>query len=105
MKRMYYVLSLAALIAVGCGGQKQLLKEAEVEVNIPCSGPEYQSSKEYFRANAYALSTDMMMAKKKALAEARAELATAMNVTVKRVTDNYASSYQVGGTGRGKRSF
>ena len=27
MKRIYYVLSLAALIAVGCGGQKQLLKE------------------------------------------------------------------------------
>ena len=95
MKRIYYVLSLAALIAVGCGGQKQLLKEAETEVNIPCSGPEYQSSKEYFRANAYALSTDMMMAKKKALAEARAELATAMNATVKRVTDNYGSSYQV----------
>ena len=96
MKKIYYVLSLAALIAVGCGGQKQLLQEAEVEVNIPCSGPEYQSSKEYFRANAYALSTDMMMAKKKALAEARAELATAMNATVKRVTDNYGSSYQVG---------
>ena len=70
MKKIYYVLSLAALIAVGCGGQKQLLQEAEVEVNIPCSGPEYQSSKEYFRANAYALSTDMMMAKKKALQNA-----------------------------------
>ena len=105
MKRIYYVLSLAALIAVGCGGQKQLLKEAETEVNIPCSGPEYQSSKEYFRANAYALSTDMMMAKKKALAEARAELATAMNATVKRVTDNYGSSYQVGEQEEAKGRF
>ena len=99
------MLSLAALIAVGCGGQKQLLKEAETEVNIPCSGPEYQSSKEYFRANAYALSTDMMMAKKKALAEARAELATAMNATVKRVTDNYGSSYQVGEQEEAKGRF
>ena len=78
---------------------------AETEVNIPCSGPEYQSSKEYFRANAYALSTDMMMAKKKALAEARAELATAMNATVKRVTDNYGSSYQVGEQEEAKGRF
>ena len=42
------MLSLAALIAVGCGGQKQLLKEAETEVNIPCSGPEYSEFKRVF---------------------------------------------------------
>ena len=47
----------------------------------------------------------MMMAKKKALAEARAELATAMNATVKRVTDNYGSSYQVGEQEEAKGRF
>lgn len=105
MKKIYYVLLFAALVVMSCGGQKQLLQQAEVEINIPCSGPEFQSSKEYFRANAYALSTDMMMAKKKALAEARAELATALNTTVKRVTDNYSSSYQVGEQEEAKSRF
>ena len=40
------------------------------------------------------LSTDMSIAKKKAMTEARAESATAINAKVKSVTDSYVSSYQ-----------
>lgn len=106
MKKIYLVLSVSLFLAVGCGGQKALVKPAEdVEVIVPCSGPEYQSSKDYFRASAMGLATDMMMAKKKALAEARAEIATEMNATMKRVTDNYGSSYQVGEQDESKSRF
>ena len=106
MKKIYFILGLSAILAAGCGGQKQLVKPQEdVEVVVPCSGPEYMTSGEYFRASAMGLSTDMMMAKKKALAEARAELATAMNSTMKRVIDNYGSSYQVGEQEEAKSRF
>ena len=87
MKKIYFILGLSAILAAGCGGQKQLVKPQEdVEVVVPCSGPEYMTDKSYFRASAMGFSNDMMMAKKKALAEARAELATSVNAAVKRVT-------------------
>lgn len=106
MKKIYYAF-MSLLLIVGCGGQKELVQkpQEDVEINVPCSGPEFMPSKEYFRASAMGLSTDMTMAKKKALAEARAELATSMNATVKRVTDNYASSYQVGEQEESKSRF
>lgn len=98
MKNFCYVLGVAIVsMLMGCGGQKALVQtQGDVEVVVPCSGPEYMTDKSYFRASAMGFSNDMMMAKKKALAEARAELATSVNAAVKRVTDNYASSYQLG---------
>ena len=42
MKKIYFILGLSAILAAGCGGQKQLVKPQEdVEVVVPCSGPEY----------------------------------------------------------------
>ena len=66
--------------------------QQDVEINVPCSGPEFQTNKEYFRASSMGLSTDMSIAKKKAMTEARAEIATAINAKVKSVTDSYVSS-------------
>lgn len=107
MKKLYYVLVLA-LILGACGGQKKVTQapsQGDVEVVVPCSGPEYMTNNEYFRASAMGLASDMMMAKKKALAEARAEIATQMNATVKRVIDNYGSSYQMGEQDESKSRF
>lgn len=107
MKKMYYAFGIALLVILtGCRAQKAPENPREdVEIVVPCSGPEYMTDKQYFRASAMGLSTDLMMAKKKSLAEARAELATAINATVKRVTDNYASSYQVGEQEENKSRF
>lgn len=77
----------------------------DVEVIIPCSGPEYQTNKEYLRASATGLSGDINMAKKKAMAEASAGLASAMNSLVERVATNYANSYQVGEDEEAKQKF
>lgn len=107
MKNFYYVLGVAIVsMLMSCGGQKALVQtQGDVEVVVPCSGPEYMTDKSYFRASAVGFSNDMMMAKKKALAEARAELATSINAAVKRVTDNYASSYQLGEREEAKSRF
>ncbi|NDV94994.1 hypothetical protein D0T84_08700 [Dysgonomonas sp. 521] len=66
------------------------------EINMPCSGAEFRSDKEFIRATRFELSTDMSVAKTKALTTARADLASEISTAVGRTTDNYASSYQSG---------
>ena len=83
------------LALVGCGSSsvpKALIPSEEVEIVIPCSGPQYFTTKKYFRSNANGESLDQMTAKKKALANARVQLASDINVLVKAVTDNYVKS-------------
>ena len=80
-----------------CGSSKSAAGQGgDVEVNVPCSGVEFQTDKEYFRASAMGLSTNMNIAKQKAMTEARAGLAASISAKVKTVTDNYSSSYQMG---------
>jgi len=65
------------------------LPPGEVEIIVPCSGPEYFTNGEVFRANAMGESIDMSVSKRKAMTEARAQLAASIQITVKAVTDNY----------------
>ncbi len=64
----------------------------EVLIDVYCSGPEYFTTKKYFRANAIGESLDQMTAKKKALSNARAQLAADIENTMKVVGDNYVKS-------------
>ncbi|NEQ55864.1 MAG: hypothetical protein F6K11_38170 [Leptolyngbya sp. SIO3F4] len=66
--------------------------EGEVLVNVYCSGPEYFTNKKNFRANAIGESLDQMTAKKKALSNARSQLAADIESTMKVVGDNYVKS-------------
>ena len=94
---MMAMTALGVVCLVGCGSPKTAVQaQQDVEVVVPCSGPEFMTDNEYFRASAMGLSTDMNIAKKKAMTEARTGLAEAINVKVQAVTDNYSSSYQQG---------
>ncbi|MBK7296279.1 MAG: LPP20 family lipoprotein [Flavobacteriales bacterium] len=64
----------------------------ETEVKVMCSGPEYFTNNEVFRANALGESMDQATAKKKALANARAQMASDINTQIKGVIDNYVNS-------------
>lgn len=76
-----------------CKGKKETAPpDGEVLVNTYCSGPEYFSNAEFFRANALGESLDQMTSKKKALSNAKAELAGAINTTIKATVDNYVNS-------------
>jgi hypothetical protein len=78
---------------VGCKNKKDAgPAKGEVLVDVYCSGPEYFTDKKFFRANAIGESMDQMTAKKKAMSNARAQLATDMNSTMKIVGDNYVKS-------------
>ena len=104
MKRINLLGTALLTIAVmtSCGSSKPVTQtvqqptvQQDVEINVPCSGPEFQTNKEYFRA----------IAKKKAMTEARAEIATAINAKVKSVTDSYVSSYQQGENDESKSRY
>lgn len=97
MKKSNYV-SLVVLIVValvaGCKG-KEKAPAGEKEVIVPCSGSEYFTTSKFFRANSIGESQDQVTSKKKALTNARNELAQAINTTVKTVTDNYVNSREM----------
>jgi hypothetical protein len=95
MKKLTYssliLFALAGAVMIGCKG-KEKLPSGEKEVSIPCSGPDYFTSNKFFRANSLGESSDLVVSKKKAMDNARAELAAAIQSTVKTVTDNYVNS-------------
>lgn len=68
------------------------LPEGEVEIIVPCSGPEFFTDGEVFRANSIGESIDLSVSKRKAMTNARAQLAASIQTTVKSVTDNYVKS-------------
>lgn len=98
MKNIYYLLaatSISVTTFTACGSSKPL-PQGDVEIIVPCSGSNYSTNNEYVRASAMGLSTDMNIAKKKALSSARSEIATAIEAKVKILTEDYISSYQNG---------
>ena len=97
----------AALMFVlsACGGSKSAASQGDVAIIVPCSGPEYQSNDDYYRANAMGLSTDMTIAKQKAQSTCRTDIATAIESKMKTVTDDYTSSYSNGENDESRRRF
>ncbi|MBQ7698480.1 MAG: hypothetical protein IJT35_07875 [Paludibacteraceae bacterium] len=92
MKKILFVASIA-LALISCSTQKTATASQEQEVIVPCS--EFKTDKQAIRASATASSPNMQIAKEKALAAARAELATSAQVFVRRVTERYVASYDV----------
>ena len=97
-------IAFMALMLIGglsaCKGKKKAAEAAkppsgETEVKVMCSGPEYFTDEKNFRANNLGESMDQATAKKKALANARAEMASAINTQVKSVIDNYVNSREM----------
>lgn len=98
--KMYkpFGLLLASAVIFGgmftsCGGKKGVTDvKNETLIELHCSGPEFRSDKNTFRANATGESTDMEIARKKASSNSKAALAAQIQTTIKGVTDNYVNS-------------
>ena len=79
--------------------KKQALAEKKVEGEVlieqHCSGTEFFSNDKFFRANNLGESIDRATSKKKAMANARADLASAIQTTMKGVIDNYVNSREM----------
>lgn len=103
LSRTITIMLTAVTLAGGMSACKSKKKTAEVvtpptgetEVKVLCSGPEYFTNSEVFRANALGESMDQQTAKKKALSNARQDLASSINTQVKAVIDNYVNSREM----------
>lgn len=98
MKKLSYstlmLVALGGAFVIGCKSKEQTPK-GETEVVVPCSGSQFFTDNKAFRANSIGESMDLVTSKKKALANARAELAASIQTTVKAVTDNYVNSREM----------
>ena len=99
LKHCLLLLSFAAILfflGLGCKGSKQAQKApaGETEVKVLCSGPEYFTTKEFFRANAVGESTDQATSGKKARSNAKGQMAGDINSLMKIVTDNFVNSLE-----------
>lgn len=99
-KSMTFLMAACLVLSVAsCKSNKGVATQdslGRVKVEQPCVGAKYASDETYFRASGQGISTQQQVARDKALAAARAELSTSIEATIKRVTDNYNSSYGVG---------
>lgn len=101
--RTVTMLATALVLSAGMTACKSKKKAAEAtpppsgetEVKVECSGPEYFTNDKVFRANNLGESMDQATSKKKALANARADLASAINTQLKGVIDNYVNSREL----------
>ncbi len=97
---------VAAAAMTSCSSKKTIAAgSGEVVVEQYCSGPDYFTNKEFFRANAIGESMDQMLARKKAMANAREQMAADISTTVKSVVDNYYSSKDVNNVEEAKNRF
>ncbi|MFN7495203.1 MAG: hypothetical protein ACK5RG_19950, partial [Cyclobacteriaceae bacterium] len=86
------LVAVAAAFIGGCKSKTPPTPDGEKEVVVPCSGPDFFTNAKVFRANSIGESMDQVTSKKKALTNARNELAQSIQTTVKTVTDNYTNS-------------
>lgn len=103
MKKPFYLFLTAIMVFAvvslsQCKSKKDVVQAppGETRVEVLCSGPEFFSDNNYFRANSVAESQNQANSKRIALSNARAELASHIETTVKSVIDNYFQDVAVG---------
>ena len=75
--------------------RKQNNPENEIGVFVTCSGSDFLTSKKYFRANSIGESIDQVVSKRKALNNAKADLAASVKILMESVIDNYVKSSEL----------
>jgi hypothetical protein len=90
------LIGLITVFSTACGKKKKAADtpkpKGEVLINEYCSGEQFMSTKDAFRATATGESMDRETAKKKSRANANSELAKTISTTMKIVGDNYVNS-------------
>jgi hypothetical protein len=101
MKQLIFITLLFVSVGVsftGCKGKKKVATNSEVGTileNMPCEDAG-KSDKNFYRASALATSSDLSLAKEKALLLAKQRLVTLINSNTKSVTDRYVNEREMG---------
>lgn len=94
-----FIIAMSALVFQGCKSKKEVTTiPDETLVEQHCHGPEFMSNNDYFRASAVGESRDQAVSKKKALSNAKANLAGYISTQVKAVIDNYLKDVELNNT-------
>jgi hypothetical protein len=98
---------ILTFVSTGCGGPKPITDARDSEtLNIPCQNEDqFRSNAEYYRASAQGASSKLSVAKKIAMQNARAALATKTESTVKRTIDNYVQQQDINDKRETKQKF
>lgn len=106
-------LIVAGLIGITVLSMSACKKKQEVskdqggfkEIDIPCSGPNFRSDKDFFRADNSAISQDMSLSREKALTLAKQRLASIIETQIKSVTDRYVNEREFGENSEFEQKF
>lgn len=94
------MLVLASLGAVGlssCKSKKVTKDQVGTELkSLPCQGPKYTTDDKFFRSSQIGTSSDISLAKEKALTLAKQQLAATIQTKIKSVTDRYVNEREIG---------
>ncbi|PZX20784.1 hypothetical protein LX69_00209 [Breznakibacter xylanolyticus] len=111
MRKMCYSLMmltmLVSLAFVGCKSKKTVSAKSEIGKvldDVPCESAG-RSDKKFFRASSLATSSDLQLAKEKALLLAKQRLVTLINSNTKSVTDRYVNEREFGEASEFEQKF
>lgn len=86
------ILSLAVILLNSCGVK---LPAGQKEVELPCFEDKYTTSKKNYMASGKGVSLDQVTSRKKALMNAKSEIASLVRSNIRSLTDDYAVSRSV----------
>jgi len=102
------VLTLVVLVSLdSCKSKEKVSTNSEVGTileNMPCED-KGRSDKKFFRASAMATSSDLSLAKEKALLNAKQRLVTLISSNTKSVTDRYVNEREFGDASEFEQKF
>jgi len=87
---------IISLVLINCKSSKKLSEVTKAEeITLPLSDAKFKTDKDFFRAVQTGISPDLSTSKKIALQNAKTELASGVQTTIKAVTDNYTNQRTV----------
>lgn len=102
------LLTIVAVVGLNsCKSKEKVSTNSEVGTvleNMPCED-KGRSDKNFFRASAMATSSDLSLAKEKALLNAKQRLVTLINSNTKSVTDRYVNEREFGDASEFEQKF
>lgn len=111
MKSRILIVAAFSLILMGsissCKSKKKVTAKSEIGdviEELPCED-KGKSDKNYFRASAMSTSSDLSLAKEKALLLAKQRLVTLINSNTRSVTDRYVNEREIGDAAEFEQKF
>lgn len=93
-------IAITMIITIGaCSSSKKTTVQkstGSTEITLPFESKEFKTDKDFFRARQSGKSPDMATAKKIAIQNAKSEMASNIQSTVKKVTDQYTNQRTIG---------